>query len=76
MQRKSLYAFAKIQGTDKVINLLEGKEAHEFMNSDLGQIINTYNKTCEARESLIEVDVNGMSGVVNANNLNVFYCLG
>ena len=73
---KSLYAFAKIQGTDKVINLLEGKEAHEFMNSEPGQIINTYNKTCEARESLIEVDVNGMSGVVNANNLNVFIVWG
>ena len=76
MQRNLYMHFAKIQGTDKVINLLEGKEAHEFMNSEPGQIINTYNKTCEARESLIEVDVNGMSGVVNANNLNGFYCLG
>lgn len=46
------------------------------MNSEPGQIINTYNKTCEARESLIEVDVNGMSGVVNANNLNVFIVWG
>lgn len=74
--KKDLYVLAQIDGTDKVINLLDGKEAHAFMGKSSGEVVNTFEQDCAPAEIFKEVDVTGMKGLVNANNLNVFIVWG
>lgn len=74
--KKGLYLFAQIDGTDKVVNLLDGQEVHNFMGMQETETINTYKKDCESKSFNLDVDVTGINGVVNANNLNVFIVWG
>lgn len=74
---KELYVFARILGTDKIVNLLGGAEIHQFMGKNIDEKINTSTKDCEPKDiGIIHVDVQGMKGLVNSNNLDVFIVWG
>ncbi|WP_159063596.1 LruC domain-containing protein [Parabacteroides bouchesdurhonensis] len=75
---KPLYAFAQIEAPgagETIVPLFDG-EAHEFLGKTVGDKINTYNYTCDSRTTVQTVGLNGIKGLVNALNLNVFVVWG
>ncbi|WP_165155996.1 LruC domain-containing protein [Parabacteroides sp. ZJ-118] len=76
---KNIYAYAQIEApgaNNQIINLLDGKEAHDALGQDRGKIVNTYNYVCGSRSFTCETPLSGVKGRINANNLNVFIVWG
>lgn len=76
---KNLYAFAQIEApgaNNQIVSLLSDKEAHVALGQEQGSTVNTFKYNCDSQTYTIDVSLSGVTGRINANNLNVFIVWG
>lgn len=76
---KNLYAFAQIEASganNQIVSLLSDQEAHAALGQEQGSTVNTFKYNCDSRTYTIDVPLSGVTGRINANNLNVFIVWG